>query len=116
VATTYYYRVAPSEFTLNELTDLLERFRPERAAGKVPAEITEAQIQLLLARIAALTDALRGAEANEPARLAMRVALNDLGTIADYFRARTNTMRDALAKALADLRDACSEAPRANGC
>jgi hypothetical protein len=108
--------VSLRKFTLNELTDLLERFRPERAGGKTPSEITEAQIQLLLARISALTDALRGAEANEPARLAMRVALNDLGTIAGHFRARTNTMRDALAKALADLRDARSEAPEAKGC
>ena len=114
---TYYYRVVPREFTLNDLTDLLERFRPERTAGKVaPAEITEAQVQLLLARVAALTDALRGAELNEPVRLAMRVALNDLATIADQFRGRTNTMRAALAKALADLRDARSEAPGAKGC
>jgi hypothetical protein len=109
--------VSPREFTLNELTDLLERFRPGRAAGKAaPAEITEAQVQLLFARVAALTDALRGAESNEAARLAMRVALNDLATIAAQFRGRTNMMRAALAKALADVRDAPSEAPGAKGC
>jgi hypothetical protein len=109
--------VSPREFTLNELTDLLERFRPERAAGKAaPAEITEAQVQLLFARVAALTDALRGAESNEAARLAMRVALNDLATIADQFRGRTNMMRAALAKALADVRDVPFEAPGAKRC
>jgi hypothetical protein len=109
--------VSPREFTLKELTDLLERFRPERAAGKAaPPEITEAQVQLLLARIGAFTDALRGAESNEPARLAMRVALNDLATIAAQFRGRTNTMRAALEPALADLRNARAEVPGAKGC
>ena len=117
VPTTYYYRVVPHAFTLHELADLLERFRPERAAGKAtPAEIGEAQVQIVLARLAALTEMLRGVELNEPARLAIRVALNDLATIAEQFRGRTNTMRAALEHALADSRNARSEVPGAKGC
>jgi hypothetical protein len=108
--------VPSRKFTLDELTELVERFRPDRAGSKVPHEITEAQIQLMLSRIAALTDVLRSAEASEPARLAARMALNDLAAVAVQFRGRTNAMRAALAKALAELREARSEAPYAKGC
>jgi hypothetical protein len=114
--TTYYYGVPSRKFTLDELTELVERFRPDRAGSKVPHEITESQVQLLLARIAALTEVLRSAEPGEPARLASRLALNDLAAVADQFRGRTNAMRAALAKALADVRDGPFEAPGAKGC
>ena len=98
----YHYVVSGRTFAPGDLTDLLERFRPERAGQKASPEIAEVQIQLLLTRVAALTDALRGAESNEATRLASRIVLNDLAAVAGQFRARANTMRPALAKALAD--------------
>jgi hypothetical protein len=90
--------------TPDELTPLLERFRPERARGKTPSEISDAEVQLLLARIAALTDALHDAEPNETARLASRILLSDLAVLAAQFRGRANAMRTSLAKALEELR------------
>ena len=116
LAFTACQSVPSRKFTLDELTELVERFRPDRAGSKVPHEITESQVQLLLARIAALTEVLRTAEAGDPARLASRMALNDLATVADQFRGRTNAMRAALAKALAEMREARSQASGAKGC
>jgi len=109
----YDYGVSGRTFAPDDLTELLGRFRPERAGQKASPEIAEVQIQLLLTRVAALTDALRGAQSNQTTRLASRIVLNDLSAVAGQFRARANTMRPALAKALADLRDARSEALKA---
>ncbi len=64
--------------TSDELTQLLERFPLERAAGRPLEGTTEAQVQLLFGRIAALTEALRGTESNETTRLASRMLLVDL--------------------------------------
>ena len=77
--------------TSDELTQLLERFPLERAGGRPLEATTETQVQLLLGRIAALTEALRGRESNETTRLASRMLLVDLTSAAAYFRGRTNT-------------------------
>jgi len=97
----------------DDLTALLERFRSDRVGARPAAEVSEAQLQLLLARMAALTDTLREAEPSETARLASRLLMNDLAAVADQFRGRANTMRAALAKALKDLRSLRSTAPGA---
>lgn len=89
--------------TFDELTQLLERFSSERAGGKTIEEVNEAQVRLVLARIGAFTDMLRGAKPDEAARLVSRMLLSDLAAIAVHFRGRANTMRVPLAKALADL-------------
>jgi hypothetical protein len=90
--------------TPDELTGLLERFPLERAAGRRTDDATEAYVQILLGRIAALTGALRGAEPDDTARLAARMLLGDLSAVASHFRGRTNTLRPALAEALAAVR------------
>jgi hypothetical protein len=91
--------------TSDELKALLERFSLERAGERTFEEVAEAQVQLLTAKIAALTDMLRGSEANDTVHLASRMLLGDLAAIAAHFRGRVNAMRSPLAKALADLRD-----------
>jgi hypothetical protein len=101
----YHYGVPGHPLTSRELTELLERFPLERTGGRTLEEMTEAQLQLLMARIAALTDMLRGAEPNDAAHLASRMLLGDLATVAAQFRGRANGTRSSLAKALADLRD-----------
>ena len=63
--------------TLGELTELLDRFPLERAGDRTFDEVTDTQVQLHLARIAALTEMLRGATANETAQLASRMLLRD---------------------------------------
>lgn len=102
--------------TLDEVVDLLARFRQDPAGSKTAPEIAESQVQLLLARIRALTDALRDAESNEAAGLAARIVVNDLAAVADQFRGRAHTMRVALARALADLREERGAGPREKGC
>lgn len=92
-----------------ELTELLERFPVERAGSQAVEEVTGARIQLLLARIAALTAMLRDAAPDETADLVSRLLLNDLAAVAAHFRGRANEMRSSLAKALADLREGHQE-------
>ena len=103
---TYYYGVPGRTLTLEELTEVLERFPVERAGGRTLDDTSEAQAQALLARIAALTDVLRDAEPAEPARMAARLLLSDLSAIAAHFRGRANTMGPPLASALGELRQA----------
>lgn len=98
--------VAGKSLTPGELNTLLERLRLERAGSRPVEEMTEAQIQHLLARVAGLTDVLREAERNDAAQLASRLLLEDLAAVAAHFRGRANTMEQMLSKALADLRDA----------
>jgi hypothetical protein len=98
--------VSDRELTPDELTELLGRFPVERAGARTLEEITEAQVQLLLARLEALTTLLRSAEPNETARLASRMLLRDLTAVAALFRGRTNAMRPSLATARTQLREA----------
>ena len=99
------YDVSDREGTPDELTELLERSPLDRAGGRTLEETTEAQVQLLLARLARLTDVLRGAEPNATTRLAARMLLTDLTAIAAHFRGRANLMRSSLAQARAHLRE-----------
>jgi hypothetical protein len=98
--------VPTGRLTPEALVALLERFPLEDAIGKPRPEATDAHLQLLLARIGALTDAIRASGADDSARLAWRLMLNDLAACAAQFRARTNDLRPAVAQALEELRDA----------
>ena len=84
--------------TSEELAQLLERFPLERASGRTLDETVDMQIQVLLARIEALTEMLRRAGRDENAHLASRILLSDLTAVAVHFRGRTNTMRSTLAE------------------
>ena len=92
--------------TSEVLASLLEQFPVERAGTKAGSEVTDAQTQMLLGRIAALTDALRETQGGEAERLASRILLGDLATVVGQFRGRANTARAALAGAEQGLRDA----------
>jgi hypothetical protein len=96
-----YDAVVNRTFTADDLTALLERFRLE-ASAKSTAEVTEAQLDIALARIAALTEALRNADDGEASRLASRLLLGDLAMVAAYFRARTNDIAVSLSRVLED--------------
>jgi DNA anti-recombination protein RmuC len=99
-----------------DLTMLLERLDVQRAGAKSPSEIADAQVERLLARVAALTGALRAASQNDTARLASRVLLDDLALVAAQFRGNANDMRASLSSALDDLRGALEQidSPRAD--
>jgi hypothetical protein len=89
-------------FTADDLTALLERLRLQEASAKSTAEVTAAQLDITLARIAALTEALRNADDGEASRLASRLLLGDLATVAAHFRARTNDIAVSLSPVLQD--------------
>jgi hypothetical protein len=92
--------VASRPFNADDLTRLLERFRLQQAGANATPEVNQAQLDLLLARIASLTDTLRDTEANETTRLASRLLLSDLGLVSAHFRARANEIGEALTRAL----------------
>lgn len=88
----------------DDLAALLARIGVQRAGGKNTPEVAEAQADVLLARISALTAALRATSDGETAALASRILLADLSLLAAQFRGHTNTMRTSLAAALDELR------------
>lgn len=108
--------VAERTFTSDDLAALLERCPVEHVGTRLSLEVTEGQVQLLLSRIAALTDALRDVESNETTRLAYRMLLSDLALVAGQFRGRANGLHASLAEAVASLGDTIAhcEAPPAD--
>jgi hypothetical protein len=90
----------------DDLTRLLERLGVERSQAQMPAQAGEAQVEILVARITLLTEALRGAEASDTARLAARMLLADLAQVTAQLRGRTNGIRASLATAAEDMRAA----------
>ena len=93
-------RARPSD----DLTALLERLRLQPAGVGSLSEVNRAQLDLLLARIASLTDVLRDAPSDETSRLAARLLLADLGLVAAQFRGRTNDIAGALTRAVDGIR------------
>jgi len=88
----------------DDLILLLERVRLPSAGAKPSSDVTREQHDVLIARIDSLTDALRGAAADETARLASRMLIGDLGLVAAQFRGRANDLVAALTRARDDLR------------
>lgn len=97
--------------TPDDLTTLLERFRIERGTASTAGEAADAQLQILMARIAELTAALREAPDNGTATLGARLLLADLAQVAGQFRGRATETGASLASAL----DQIAEALRAIG-
>ena len=97
------------------LVELLERMPLERAGGKTIDETSQTQAQHVLARIAALTDTMRRSESNETARLASRLLLDDLATVAALFRARANEISVLLTKGLDDLQQVLVRSDNSRG-
>ena len=93
----------PGRLTANDLTQLLERLPVERAGTQTSVQAGDAQIEMLCARVALLTEALRDAEASDAARLAARVLLADLAQVTAQFRGRANSIRATLEAAVDDM-------------
>lgn len=87
-----------------DLTVLLERLRLPPAGAKPTSDVTLEQVDVLLARIASLTEALRGAAENETTQLASRILIGDLALVAAQFRGRANELTAALTRASDDIR------------
>ena len=92
--------MADRPFAPRDLAAILERFNLPRAGAQPPDAVASAQLELVLGRIVALTDALRAADGDETARLAMRMLVTDLGFVAAQFRARANEVSASLSGVL----------------
>ena len=87
-----------------DLTAVLQQLRLHQAWTQSPSEITQAQVELLLVRIAVLTEALRGAESNESSRSATRLLLADVAMVSAQFRGNTNALGERLTRMLEHTR------------
>ena len=90
--------------TADDLTRLLERFTVEHGRAQTAAQAGDAEIELLVARMTLLTEALRDAEPTDATRLAERMLLADLAQVTARFRGRTNGIRAALEAAVDEMR------------
>ena len=104
--TTTIFPVADPLVTADDLTRLLERFSVEHGRDRTAGQAGDAQVELLVARITLLTEALRHAEATDATRLAERMLLADLAQVTAQFRGRTNGIRGALETAIEEMRAA----------
>jgi C4-dicarboxylate-specific signal transduction histidine kinase len=88
----------------DDLILLLERVRLPSTGAKPSSDVTLEQVDALIARIASLTDALRGAADDKTAQLASRILIGDLAIVAAQFRGRANELVAELTRARDDLR------------
>lgn len=86
------------------LVKLLEQRHLPPAGPKHTSDVTLQQVDILIARIASLTEALRGAEQDEAAQLASRILLEDLALVVAQFRARANELVESLTGAQDGIR------------
>ena len=100
----YNHPVSDPLVTADDLTRLLEQLTIERGRAQTGAQASDAQIELLIARIKLLTEALRGAASGDAARLAARLLVVDLAQVTAQFRGRTNGIRAALESAVEEMR------------
>jgi len=97
-----------------DLILLLERLRLPPAGAKYTPEVTLDQADVLITRIAALTEVLRGAAADETAQLASRMLIGDLTLVAAQFRGRANELAAALTSARDDIRGELHDADQSD--
>lgn len=89
---------------MDDLAVVLQQLRLQRAEAHSPSEVTQAQVELLLARIASVTDALRGARPSETSGAATRLLLADIAMATASFRSHANEVGIRLSRALEDAR------------
>ena len=102
----YHEPVPERSASIDDLTALLQDLRLQRAGAQSPAKVSQAQTDLLLARISSLTDSLRGVELNGPSRAAGRLLLADLAMVAAEIRGNATTVHEQLTATLEDARAA----------
>ena len=100
----------------DELILLLEGLRLPLAGEKPAPDVTLEQVDVLLARIASLTEALRGAEEDETAQLASRILIGDLALVTAQFRGRANELAEALTRARVDIRGELDNTAQSDSC
>ena len=85
------------------LSAVLQQLPLQHADRKSPSEVTQAEIELLLARVASLSETLGGAtQSTETFRTAARLLLADVAMVTAHFRGDSNTLSERLTRALED--------------
>ena len=107
--------VAGRTLTSADLALLVKRCRAERAGDAITVDTADEQTFILLARLAALTDALGGTESNDATRIASQFLLSDLAFVVAQFRGRANTIRALLGKTFEDLQAALAQVEASAG-
>ena len=100
----------------DELILLLERVRLPSAGEKHAPDVSLEQVDVLLARIASLTEALRGATEDETAQLTSRILIGDLALVTAQCRGRANELVGALTRARDDIRGELDNTAQSDSC
>jgi hypothetical protein len=106
-------RVLDRDSSPDALTALLERLRLPLAGTQSPTEVAQGHLDVLLARVAALTEAVRTSPPNETTRLAARLLLSDLALVVAQLRGDANAVGASLAETLDGLRQALDDSSSA---
>lgn len=93
----------------DDLTALFEGLSLQPGGGQLSPEVAQAQFDQLLARVAELTGALRGAGSDGTTRLAARLLVADLGFVAAHLRGRTNDIGASLTRAIEGIQRGLSD-------
>jgi hypothetical protein len=89
----------------SDLAALLQRLRLQPPHAGSPSDAVQAQIDLLLDRVATLTGALRGADGHDVSHVAARVLLADLAMVAAHLRGHASAHGASLARVLDSVRE-----------
>jgi len=87
----------------SNLLDILTRLRLQPPDAGSPSAVARGQLDLLMARVAALTEVLKGGRSEEE-RLAARLLLADLGLVVAQLRGEANALAATLDEAITSLR------------
>lgn len=107
----YHWPVAKRASPVHGLNVVLQQLRLQHADKKSPSEVTQAEIELLLARIASLTETLGDStQSAETFRVAARLLLADVAMVTAHFRSDSNALSERVTRALEDAQLALEHA------
>ena len=89
----------------DDLVRLLEQRHLPPGGAKHAEGVTHEQVDVLVARIASLTEALRGTRESQTAQLASRILLEDLALVVAQLRGRANELVESLTRAQDGIRE-----------
>jgi hypothetical protein len=103
--TQYDSGVSEPRTAPDPLAELLQQLQLQTSRAGSPSEAARTESDLLLDRLAALTRALRGADASDTSRIAARLLLADVAMAAARLRGDASTHAASLMRVLDDVRE-----------
>jgi hypothetical protein len=89
----------------DRVLELLQQLQLQASRADTPFDAAQAQSDLLLDRLAALTRALRGADASDSSRIAARLLLADVAMTTAGIRGEASAHEASLTRVLDDVRE-----------